>query len=215
MEAVTKYRFETKEEDELPFAKASIVNVIEMGEDENWFRAEQGNREGWIPKQYIEMKPHDWFYGKIKRREAEEILMRQRKDGVFLIRESESSPGEFSLSVRFNSQVQHFKVLKDPQRRYYLWNTQKFDSLTQLVEFHRTRSVSRSQEICLRSMSEEGEGEVIGAYDFKAAEEGEVSFRRGDTITVLDKSDPHWWKGMVNGQVGMFPANYVQEKPKR
>ena len=27
MEAVTKYRFETNEEDELPFAKASIVNV--------------------------------------------------------------------------------------------------------------------------------------------------------------------------------------------
>lgn len=44
-----------------------------------------------------------WFFGKIPRAKAEEILNKQRKDGAFLIRESESAPGDFSLSVKWVS----------------------------------------------------------------------------------------------------------------
>ena len=59
--------------------------------------------------------------------------------------------------------------------------------------------------------------EFEGAFDFNAVEDGEVSFRKGDTITILDQSDLNWWKGMNKrtGEVGMFPANYVREKPPR
>lgn len=41
-----------------------------------------------------------WFFGKIPRAKAEEMLGKQRHDGAFLIRESESAPGDFSLSVK-------------------------------------------------------------------------------------------------------------------
>lgn len=44
--------------------------------------------------------PHRWFFGKIPRAKAEEMLNKQRHDGAFLIRESESAPGDFSLSVK-------------------------------------------------------------------------------------------------------------------
>lgn len=44
--------------------------------------------------------PHRWFFGKIPRAKAEEMLGKQRHDGAFLIRESESAPGDFSLSVK-------------------------------------------------------------------------------------------------------------------
>ncbi len=40
-------------------------------------------------------------------------------------------------------------------------------------------------------------------------EDGELGFRRGDFIQVLDNSDPNWWKGACHGQTGMFPRNYV------
>lgn len=40
-----------------------------------------------------------WFAGAISRLEAEQRL-RWQDIGVFLVRESESAPGEFSLSVR-------------------------------------------------------------------------------------------------------------------
>lgn len=41
-----------------------------------------------------------WYKGKMKRQEAEQLLMKQPHDGAFLIRASESSPGDFSLSAK-------------------------------------------------------------------------------------------------------------------
>ena len=42
-----------------------------------------------------------WFHGRITRAKAEEILSKQRFDGAFLIRDSESTAGDFSISVRY------------------------------------------------------------------------------------------------------------------
>lgn len=33
--------------------------------------------------------------------------------------------------------------------------------------------------------------------------------RAGDTITVIDTSDPDWWQGKCMGKVGFFPSKYV------
>ena len=41
-----------------------------------------------------------WFHGRITRAKAEDLLGKQPHDGAFLIRESESTPGDFSLSVK-------------------------------------------------------------------------------------------------------------------
>lgn len=61
--------------------------------------------------------------------------------------------GDFSLSVLFAGQVQHFKVLRDGAGKYFLW-VQKFSSLNELIEYHRKTSVSRTQTIYLRDMQE-------------------------------------------------------------
>ena len=74
-----------------------------------------------------------------------------KHEGAFLIRVSESSPGDFSLSVKCSDGVQHFKVLRDAQGKFFLWVV-KFSSLNELVEYHRTSSVSRSQHVKLRDM---------------------------------------------------------------
>uniref|UniRef100_A0A8C7FEG0 Intersectin 2 n=1 Tax=Oncorhynchus kisutch TaxID=8019 RepID=A0A8C7FEG0_ONCKI len=52
--------------------------------------------------------------------------------------------------------------------------------------------------------------QVIAVYDYKAANEDEMSFSKGQMISVFDKNDPDWWKGEVNGITGLFPTNYVQ-----
>lgn len=50
---------------------------------------------------------------------------------------------------------------------------------------------------------------VQALFDFDPQEDGELGFRRGDFIHVIDNSDPNWWKGACHGQTGMFPRNYV------
>ena len=47
--------------------------------------------------------------------------------------------------------MQHFKVLRDASGKFFLWVV-KFSSLNELVEYHRSASVSRSQDIKLRDM---------------------------------------------------------------
>lgn len=37
-----------------------------------------------------------------------------------------------------------------------------------------------------------------------------MSFSKGQMINVLDKNDPDWWKGELNGATGLFPTNYVR-----
>ncbi|XP_037302287.1 growth factor receptor-bound protein 2-like, partial [Manduca sexta] len=103
--------------------------------------------------------------------------------------------------------VQHFKVLRDASSKFFLWVV-KFNSLNELVDYHRTASVSRLQDVKLRDVVPE-EMLVQALYDFTPQEAGELEFRRGDVITVTDRSDQNWWQGEIAHRRGMFPASYV------
>lgn len=50
---------------------------------------------------------------------------------------------------------------------------------------------------------------VVALYDFNASNPDELSFRAGDRIEIIEQNGP-WWKGVLNGKVGMIPSNYVQ-----
>ncbi len=148
------------------------------------------------------MKAHGWYYGRITRADAEKLLS-NKHEGAFVVRVSESSPGDFSLSVKCGDGVQHFKVLRDAQGesvsgvsewerkrqevwgrgsrckyyyyyyyyvrtivpgKFFLWVV-KFNSLNELVEYHHSASVSRSQDIKLKEMVPD-EFLVQALYDF-------------------------------------------------
>lgn len=48
-------------------------------------------------------------------------------------------------------------------------------------------------------------------YSYKAQNEDELTLKEGDFITLLstDGQDPGWWRGELNGRVGVFPDNFV------
>ena len=51
-----------------------------------------------------------WFHGPLSGKEAERILMDKGKNGSFLVRESQSKPGDFVLSVRTDDKVTHVMI---------------------------------------------------------------------------------------------------------
>lgn len=49
-------------------------------------------------------------------------------------------------------------------------------------------------------------------YSYEAQNDDELTIKEGDTIAILTKEveDRGWWKGELNGRVGVFPDNFVQ-----
>ncbi|KAG2455763.1 GRAP protein, partial [Polypterus senegalus] len=120
-----------------------------MEDDQNWYTAELQGTPGFVPKNYIKVTAHPWFAGRVSRLAAEERL-RHSACGVFLVRESESSPREFSLSVSYGDHVQHFKILQDGKGHYFLWE-EKFVSINKLIDFYRNTTIAREKNIFLRN----------------------------------------------------------------
>ncbi|RKP17248.1 hypothetical protein ROZALSC1DRAFT_16559, partial [Rozella allomycis CSF55] len=52
---------------------------------------------------------------------------------------------------------------------------------------------------------------VKALYDYDAAENNELSFSEGAIITNVEKTTPDWWQGEINGRIGLFPSNYVEQ----
>ena len=52
---------------------------------------------------------------------------------------------------------------------------------------------------------------VIAMYAYKAQNTGDLSFRKGEKLEVVEKNDPDWWtvKRIETGEIGYIPANYV------
>ncbi len=49
-------------------------------------------------------------------------------------------------------------------------------------------------------------------YDFNARTEGDLSFRKGDEIEVLNNTDGDWWFGkcLRTNCTGYVPSNYIE-----
>ncbi|XP_007555511.1 PREDICTED: cytoplasmic protein NCK2 [Poecilia mexicana] len=168
----TLYPFSSTTEEELNFEKGEIMEVIEKPEnDPEWWRCKNSRGiVGLVPKNYVVvlgerpgppsttsaspqsryMGParsgrfagRDWYYGNITRHEAECILNERGEEGDFLIRDSESSPSDFSVSLKAVEKNKHFKVqLSDG---VYCIGQRRFNSMDELVEHYKKAPIYTS-----------------------------------------------------------------------
>ncbi|KAM3624109.1 uncharacterized protein V6R79_019054 [Siganus canaliculatus] len=237
MEAVALFSFTASEADELSFHRGDVLKVTEMDDDSCWFTAEIRGKRGFVPENYISLLPYPWFAGRISRVEAEKRL-RWQDAGVFLVRESESAPGEFSVSVSYGERVEHFRVLEGGGQ-YSIWD-ECFCSLNRLVDFYRTHSIGAEKVVLLRDAPSSpkppappGRNPYPNPYRTSSQESlpsappttrlytrpdrassprrsAHLHFLRGDIIDLLDCSSSLTWRGRCRGRVGVFPPEYVQ-----
>lgn len=76
-----------------------------------------------------------WFHPNIDRVDAEKKLVDRGVDGSFLVRPSNSHPGDFTLSVLRNGQVTHIKI-QNSGDYYDLYGGEKFATLAELVQYY-------------------------------------------------------------------------------
>ncbi|XDV39783.1 hypothetical protein PO909_008972 [Leuciscus waleckii] len=82
-----------------------------------------------------------WFHGRISREESHKMIHQQgRVDGMFLLRDSQSNPKAFVLTLCHHQKIKHFQILpceEDGQMFLSLDDgATKFTDLIQLVEFY-------------------------------------------------------------------------------
>ncbi|KAF3694707.1 Cytoplasmic protein NCK2 Growth factor receptor-bound protein 4 NCK adaptor protein 2 [Channa argus] len=169
----TLYPFSSVTEEELNFEKGEVMEVVEKPEnDPEWWRCKNSRgMVGLVPKNYVmvlDERPglpsstsgspqnrflaparsgkfagRDWYYGNITRHQAECMLNERGQEGDFLIRDSESSPSDFSVSLKAVGKNKHFKVqLSDG---VYCIGQRKFNSMDELVEHYKKAPIFTSE----------------------------------------------------------------------
>lgn len=71
---------------------------------------------------------------------------------------------------------------------------------TKIRERTRRKSQSMSEQQVL----------AVAKYDFLGEQEGDLTFKKGEIIEIVVRSDSGWWLGRLNNIIGAFPCNYVQ-----
>uniref|UniRef100_A0A5F8GS42 Intersectin-1 n=1 Tax=Monodelphis domestica TaxID=13616 RepID=A0A5F8GS42_MONDO len=224
LQAQALYPWRAKKDNHLNFNKNDVITVLEQ-QDMWWFGEVQGQK-GWFPKSYVKL-----ISGPIRKSssmdsgssESPAVLKRVASPAAKL-----SIPGEEIAQVIASYTATGPEQLtlapgqlilirkKNPggwwegelqargKKRQIGWFPANYVKLLS-PGTSKVTPTEPPKSIALPAVCQ-----VIGMYDYTAQNDDELAFNKGQIINVLNKEDPDWWKGEVNGQVGLFPSNYVK-----
>ncbi|XP_030197472.1 guanine nucleotide exchange factor VAV2 isoform X11 [Gadus morhua] len=176
---------------------------------------------------------YPWFAGNMERQQADNLL-KSHISGTYLIRERTAEAERFAISIKFNDEVKHIKVI-EKDSWIHITEAKKFESLLELVEYYQAHSLKesfklldttlrypyKSKERSLTRTSTRSPvftprvvNTAVARYNFAARDMRELSLREGDIVKIYSKigGDQGWWKGEANGRIGWFPSTYVDEE---
>uniref|UniRef100_A0A3Q3T053 Cytoplasmic protein NCK2-like n=1 Tax=Mastacembelus armatus TaxID=205130 RepID=A0A3Q3T053_9TELE len=169
----TLYPFSSDVDEELNFDKGEVMEVIEKPEnDPEWWRCRSSRGlVGLVPKNYVvvlsdgpslhagpahsgRFAGKDWYYGNVTRHQAERALNERGAEGDFLIRDSESSPSDFSVSLKAAGKNKHFKIQE--LDGVFCIGQRRFSSMDELVEHYKKAPIFTSEHGRLHRVSWSG-----------------------------------------------------------
>uniref|UniRef100_A0A8C0AXE6 Intersectin-1 n=1 Tax=Buteo japonicus TaxID=224669 RepID=A0A8C0AXE6_9AVES len=217
LQAQALYPWRAKKDNHLNFNKNDIITVLEQ-QDMWWFGEVQGQK-GWFPKSYVKL-----ISGPIRKStsmdsgssESPASLKRVASPAT----KAAMSGEEYIAMYTYESSEQGDLTFQQGDmilvtKKDGDWWTGTLVSVIDLLmclillkEFPGTSKTTPTE--LPKSTALPSVCQVIGMYDYTAQNDDELAFNKGQIINVLNKEDPDWWKGEVNGQVGLFPSNYVK-----
>ncbi|XP_048662551.1 tyrosine-protein kinase Yes [Marmota marmota marmota] len=144
---VALYDYEARTTEDLSFKKGERFQIINNTEGDWWeARSIATGKNGYIPSNYVapadSIQAEEWYFGKMGRKDAERLLLNPgNQRGIFLVRESETTKGAYSLSIRDwdevrGDNVKHYKIRKLDNGGYYITTRAQFDTLQKLVKHY-------------------------------------------------------------------------------
>ncbi|XP_016948512.1 tyrosine-protein phosphatase corkscrew isoform X2 [Drosophila biarmipes] len=84
----------------------------------------------------VQLLGYTWFHGNLSGKEAEKLILERGKNGSFLVRESQSKPGDFVLSVRTDDKVTHV-MIRWQDKKYDVGGGESFATLSELIDHYK------------------------------------------------------------------------------
>ncbi|CAL8348640.1 unnamed protein product [Gadus morhua 'NCC'] len=138
---VALYDFVASGDNTLSITKGEKLRVLGYNQNGEWSEVRSKNGQGWVPSNYItpvnSLEKHSWYHGPVSR-SAAEYLLSSLINGSFLVRESESSPGQLSISLRYEGRVYHYRINTSSDGKVYVTAESRFATLAELVHHHST-----------------------------------------------------------------------------
>ncbi|KAL6463735.1 hypothetical protein MHYP_G00281260 [Metynnis hypsauchen] len=138
---VALYDFVASGDNTLSITKGEKLRVLGYNHNGEWCEAQTKNGQGWVPSNYItpvnSLEKHSWYHGPVSRNAAE-YLLSSGINGSFLVRDSESSPGQRSISLRYEGRVYHYRINTASDGKLYVSSESRFNTLAELVHHHST-----------------------------------------------------------------------------
>ncbi|KAJ8400295.1 hypothetical protein AAFF_G00396780, partial [Aldrovandia affinis] len=195
-EYVALYTYESPDLGDLTFNEGDTILVMERGGD--WWKGSIGNRTGVFPSNYV--KPMETDTSSRAGRPGAS----SKKPEVAQVMTAYTATGEEQLTLAHGQLI---LLLTKTPTGWWLGELQARGKKRQKgwfpashVKLLGSSSMLAPVPIC----------QVMALYDYQAVNKDEISFSGGKLINVLDKSDPDWWKGEIDGVTGLFPTNYVK-----
>nr|XP_056709381.1 tyrosine-protein kinase Blk [Euleptes europaea] len=154
---IALYDFASSSDRDLALTVGEKFEVL-CSEGDWWLaKSRTTGKKGYIPRNFVasvdSLEQEKWFFQGLSRKESERLLMAPGNAvGSFLIRESETNPDAFSLSVRDNSSsqgdvVKHYKIRKLDKGGYYICPRITFPSVQALVKHYTTNEDGLCQRL--------------------------------------------------------------------
>ncbi|XP_036177348.1 tyrosine-protein kinase Yes isoform X2 [Myotis myotis] len=159
---VALYDYEARTTEDLSFKKGERFQIINNTEGDWWeARSIATGKNGYIPSNYVapadSIQAEEWYFGKMGRKDAERLLLNPgNQRGIFLVRESETTKGAYSLSIRDwdevrGDNVKHYKIRKLDNGGYYITTRAQFETLQKLVK-HYTGTWNGTTKVAIKTL---------------------------------------------------------------
>uniref|UniRef100_A0A8C8SE41 Intersectin-1 n=1 Tax=Pelusios castaneus TaxID=367368 RepID=A0A8C8SE41_9SAUR len=203
-EYVAMYTYESSEQGDLTFQQGDMILVTKK--DGDWWTGTLGDKSGVFPSNYVRLKDSEdskpWGTAHRGGGEIAQVIASYTATGP---EQLTLAPGQLILIRKKNpGGWWEGELQARGKKRQIGWFPANYVKLLS-PGTSKTTPTEPPKSTVLPSVCQ-----VIGMYDYTAQNDDELAFNKGQIINVLNKDDPDWWKGEVNGQVGLFPSNYVK-----
>ncbi|XP_023588179.1 intersectin-2 isoform X2 [Trichechus manatus latirostris] len=198
-EYIALYSYSSVEPGDLTFTEGEEILVTQK--DGEWWAGSIGARTGIFPSNYVKPKDQESFGSASKSGTSNKKPEIAQVTSAYMASGSEQlslAPGQLILILKKNaSGWWQGELQARGKKRQKGWFPA---SHVKLLGPSSERTTPAFHPVC----------QVIAMYDYVANNEDELNFSKGQLINVLNKDDPDWWQGEINGVTGLFPSNYVK-----